>query len=190
MSVPRYDDIVRTAGWAGSARAAGRRRGPPKPPAAYGKWVRPALRRPAADGGFSTLLRQSGLRPSTGGVLATKTERKMLASTCLYSLYAWLAYCYKHHLKCIWCMCRSPEVRYGFKVSGLDWCCVDCQLIICISCCRNFFQSRWQTFELLLLLVLLLLLLLLLLITTTTTILTQLNYIYYTGQPALASTPS
>jgi len=41
-------------------------------------------------GAFSTLLRQSGLRASTGGVLATKSERKMLASTCLYSLYAWL----------------------------------------------------------------------------------------------------
>ena len=26
---------------------------------------------------------------STGGVLVTKNERKMLASTCLYSLYAW-----------------------------------------------------------------------------------------------------
>jgi len=36
-----------------------------------------------------TLLRLSGLRASTGGVLATKSERKMLASTCLYSLYAW-----------------------------------------------------------------------------------------------------
>ena len=31
-------------------------------------------------GAFSTLLRQSGLRASTGGVLATKSERKMLAS--------------------------------------------------------------------------------------------------------------
>jgi len=41
-------------------------------------------------GAFSTLLRQSGLQASTGGVLATKSERKMLASTCLYSLYAWL----------------------------------------------------------------------------------------------------
>jgi len=40
-------------------------------------------------GAFSTLLRQSGLRASTGGVPATKSERKMLASTCLYSLYAW-----------------------------------------------------------------------------------------------------
>jgi len=28
----------------------------------------------------------------TGGVLATKSERKMLASTCLYSLYAWFVY--------------------------------------------------------------------------------------------------
>jgi len=30
------------------------------------------------------------MRASTGGVLATKSERKMLASTCLYSFYAWL----------------------------------------------------------------------------------------------------
>jgi len=69
-SIPRYDDIVRTAGWAGSARVAGGRRG-----------------------AFSTLLRQSGMRVSTGGVLATKSKRKMLASTCLYSLYAWFFYC-------------------------------------------------------------------------------------------------
>ena len=44
-------------------------------------------------GAFSTLLRQSGLRASTGGVLATKSERKMLASTWLYSLYAWFEIC-------------------------------------------------------------------------------------------------
>ena len=43
-------------------------------------------------GAFSTLLRQSELRASTGGVLATKSERKMLALACLYSLYAWLLY--------------------------------------------------------------------------------------------------
>jgi len=43
-----------------------------------------------STGAFSTLLRQSGLRASTDGVLATKSEHKMLASTCLYSLYAWL----------------------------------------------------------------------------------------------------
>jgi len=39
---------------------------------------------------FSTLLRQSGLRASTCGILAAKSECKMLASTCFYSLYAWL----------------------------------------------------------------------------------------------------
>jgi len=37
------------------------------------------------------VLMQSGMRASTGGVLATKSERRMLASTCLYSLYAWFA---------------------------------------------------------------------------------------------------
>jgi len=41
-------------------------------------------------GAFSTLLRRAGLRASSDGVLSTKSERKMLASTCLYSLYAWL----------------------------------------------------------------------------------------------------
>ena len=83
-SIPRYDDIVRTAGWAESARVAGtrrpasggRREAPPpekKPCAAYGKRARSAHRRPAAEvgGAFSTLLRQSGMRASTGGVLAT-----------------------------------------------------------------------------------------------------------------------
>ena len=81
-SIPRYDDIVRTAGWAGSARAAGRRpatggrRGAhPKPRAAYGNRARPARRRPAADGGRSQHYCGSlecGL--STGGVLATKRK--------------------------------------------------------------------------------------------------------------------
>ena len=37
-----------------------------------------------------TLLRRPGLRASSDGVLATKSERKMLASTCSYSLYVWL----------------------------------------------------------------------------------------------------
>jgi len=90
-SIPRYDDILRTASWAGSARAAGRR------PAGDGGTPKTARRIQAAGaagppptGAFSTLLRQSGLRVSTGGVLATKSERKMSASTCLYSLYAWL----------------------------------------------------------------------------------------------------
>jgi len=49
-SISRYDNIVRTVGWAGSARACGRRPagdggGAPKPRAAYGKWARPARRR-------------------------------------------------------------------------------------------------------------------------------------------------
>jgi len=91
-SIPRYDDIVRTAGWAGSARAAGRRpAGDPKTARRIreaGATGPPATGR--RRGAFSTLLQQSGLRASTGGVLATKSERKMLASTCLYSLYAWL----------------------------------------------------------------------------------------------------
>jgi len=44
-----------------------------------------------STGAFSTLLmRRPGLRASSDGVLATNSERKMLASTCLYSLYAWL----------------------------------------------------------------------------------------------------
>ena len=41
-------------------------------------------------GAFSTLLWRPGLRASSDGVLATKSERRMLASTCLYSLCAWL----------------------------------------------------------------------------------------------------
>jgi len=39
-------------------------------------------------GAFSALQRRPALRASNGGVLATEHERKMLASTCLYSLYA------------------------------------------------------------------------------------------------------
>ena len=75
-SIPRYDDIVRTAGWAGSARAAGRR--------ATGG-ARKTARRireagasgPPPTGAFLTLLRQSGLRASTGGVLAKKRTQNV-----------------------------------------------------------------------------------------------------------------
>jgi len=80
-SIPRYDDIARRRPATG-----GRRGAPPKPRAAYGKQGAAGDRPPT--GAFSTLLRQSGLRASSGGVLATKSERKMLASTCLHSLYA------------------------------------------------------------------------------------------------------
>jgi len=81
-SIPRYDAIVRTAGWAGSVRAAGRwlagDRGRSQNCAPYVRSGRGWL---AGDwpsmGAFSTLLRQSGLRASTG-VLETKSERKML----------------------------------------------------------------------------------------------------------------
>jgi len=87
-SIPRYDDIVRTAGWAGSARAAGRTGGAPKTARRIREAGTAGDRPPR--GALSTLLRKSALRASTGGVLATKSERKMLASTCLYSLYACL----------------------------------------------------------------------------------------------------
>ena len=46
---------------------------------------------PSTGGALSTfVLRRPGLRVSADGVLATKSERKILASICLYSLYAWL----------------------------------------------------------------------------------------------------
>ena len=90
-SVPRYDDIERTADWAGSARAAGGWRGGVLRIARriweVGVAGSPVIGR--RRGAFSTLLRRTGLQASTGGVLATKSERKMLASTCLYSIYAW-----------------------------------------------------------------------------------------------------
>ena len=94
-SILRYDDIVRTAGWAGSARAVGRRpagdggRPQNRAPHTGSGRGRPAGDRPPT-GAFSTLLRKSGMRASTSGVLATKSEHKMLASTRLYSLYHWL----------------------------------------------------------------------------------------------------
>jgi len=89
-SIPRYDDIMRTAGWAGCARvAAGDRRATGGAPKTARRIREAGTAGPPPTGAFSTLLRQSGLRASTGGVLATQSERKMLASTCLYSLYAW-----------------------------------------------------------------------------------------------------
>ena len=58
VSIPRYDDIVRTAGWAGSARVTGRR------PAGNGG--RPQNRAPHTGSGRG---RPVGDRPLTGGVL-------------------------------------------------------------------------------------------------------------------------
>jgi len=66
-------------------------------------------------GAFSTLLRQSTLRASTGGVLATKSERKMLASTCLYSLCAWLFHWFfVHYFRC--CCPNKSEDRINFAL--------------------------------------------------------------------------
>ena len=57
-SIPRYDDIVRTAGWAGSARAAGRR--------LAGDGERSQNCAPYMGSGRGWL---AGDSPSTGGVL-------------------------------------------------------------------------------------------------------------------------
>jgi len=132
-SIPRYDDIVRTAGWAGSARVAGRR------PAGDGSAPKTARRireagaagPPATGrrrGAFSTLLRQSGMRAATGGVLTTKSERKILASTCLYSLYAWFYFFYSSFTiptegverKLLILICRSRCLDTLRQVLGLD----------------------------------------------------------------------
>jgi len=92
-SIPRYDGVVRTAGWAGSARVAGGRRATgdaPKTARRIRQAGRPARQRLATDWERSQHYCGSlECGPSNGGVLAIKSERKMLASTCLYSLYAW-----------------------------------------------------------------------------------------------------
>jgi len=92
-SIPRYEDIVQTASWAGlRALLAGDWRvtgGVLK--IARRIWEVGMAGSPVIGrrrGAFSTLLRWPGLRASTGGVLTTKRERKMLASACLYLLYA------------------------------------------------------------------------------------------------------
>jgi len=85
----------RPAGWGLRSSPAGDRRATGSAPKTA-PHTGSGRRRPAGDrpptGAFSTLLRQSGMRASTGDVLATNSERKMLASTCLYSLYAWFCY--------------------------------------------------------------------------------------------------
>jgi len=43
-----------------------------------------------STGGVLNITAAAWTAASSDGVLATKSERKMLASTCLYSLYAWL----------------------------------------------------------------------------------------------------
>jgi len=88
-----YRNITRTLVYAGCARVAISDRRVTEAfstlLAVYRKWAWLAGRR-QGGGMVSTLLRWPGLWASNGGVLATLRECKMLASTCLYSLYAWL----------------------------------------------------------------------------------------------------
>ena len=77
---------MRTAGWAGSARAAGRRLAGDGGVLEIARsiWEVGVAGSPVIGrrrGAFSTLLRRPGLRAFSDGVLATKSERKMLAST-------------------------------------------------------------------------------------------------------------
>jgi len=68
------------------------------------------------------------MRASTGGVLATKSERKILASTCLYSLYAWFYFFYSSFTiptegverKLLILICRSRCLDTLRQVLGLD----------------------------------------------------------------------
>jgi len=75
-SIPRYDDIVRTAGWAGSARAPGRWLADDGGVLKIARRIWESGRGWLAGdwpsmGAFSTLLPRPGLWASTGGVLAT-----------------------------------------------------------------------------------------------------------------------
>ena len=125
-SIPRYDDIVRTAGWARGLRAllaadwrvTGRRSQNCAPYMGSGRvWL--AGDWPSTGEAFSTLLRRPGLRASSDGVLATKSERKMLASTCLYSLYVWLtkeADCSRVQTSII--IVSYIRIVYSYKISS------------------------------------------------------------------------
>ena len=105
-SISRYDDIVRTAGWAGSANVT--------ITAHLKANLKHTCLPPSWPSSASVSLYQRiwryvffyiSLRASTGAVLTTKRERKMLASACLYSLYAcsftvWTICISIHHSKC------------------------------------------------------------------------------------------
>ena len=71
-------------------------------------------------GPFSTLLRRPGLRASSDGFLATKSDRKMLASRCLPTLCL-VAFCVRHSrgemyighgCQCV-CMCVSVCLSFA-----------------------------------------------------------------------------
>jgi len=123
--------------------ATGGRRGRPQkraPHTGSGRG-RPAGDRPPT-GAFSTLLRQSGLRASTGGVLATKSERKMLASTCLYPLYAWLLLPSPRRLcfRCCLFVCLLATLRKNFRTDLHDMFCEGWQWIS-----EQLFKFWWRS---------------------------------------------
>ena len=103
-SIPRYDDIVRTAGCARCCQLAA-------------DW--------RVTGAFSTLLRRPGLRASCDGVLATKNERKMLASTCYVMLV--LALCLVN---------IAGAANVGAQLSTCACVCV------CVSVCMQSASAR------------------------------------------------
>ena len=116
-------------------------------------------------GAFSTLLRQSGLRASTGGILTIKSERKMLASTCLYSLYAWLLAsvtffnvlflifvklkksCFNIFIF-IWTFFFTSVVSSGINSGGsgikvLSWLAAVSPVYMCVVSCCGSSRSEW-----------------------------------------------
>jgi len=108
---------VRTADWAGSARVAGRRTaGAPKTVRCI-REAGPAGRRVA----FSTSLRQSGMRASTGGVLATKKRTQCLvvfANNCYLQM---LVYHWNHHHNFFTALFPGPPEWVGARKELLDF---------------------------------------------------------------------
>jgi len=89
-SIPRYDDIVRTLGGRGWLA---------------GNWP--------STGGVLNITAAAWTAGFHGGVLATYRERKMLASTWLYSLYAWLHSVIERILH----IDRQPMLKSPFELS-------------------------------------------------------------------------
>ena len=60
-------------------------------------------------------MRRPGLGASSDGVLATKSERRMLASTSLYSLYAWFVLFLFRFVPCFNTTRLSSQHVYGVQ---------------------------------------------------------------------------
>jgi len=82
-------------------------------------------------GAFSTLLQRPGLRASSDGVLATKSERIMLASTCLYSLYAW--FCLLHETQQLCRVVLSSTILAPQKMTTFRGLCFSLLTIVCVN---------------------------------------------------------